>query len=48
MPAALVGRTGGDRVTVSVAGVVAADLALDEAEHAWGDGLTRHFEAAAV
>ena len=48
VPAALVGRTGGDRVAVSVAGVVAADLALDEAEHAWGDGLTRYFEAAAV
>ena len=47
VPAALIGRTGGDRVTVAVAGDVAADLSLEAAEHAWGNGLTRHLEPAA-
>ena len=48
VPAAVVGRTGGDRVTVSVAGAVVADVALEAAEHAWATGLARHFEPAAV
>ena len=48
VPAALVGRTGGGRVTVSVAGAVVADVALEAAEHAWATGLARHFEPAAV
>ena len=48
VPAALVGRTGGSRVTVSVGGAVVADVALEAAEHAWTTGLARHFEPAAV
>ncbi len=48
VPAAVIGRTGGGRVTVSVAGEVVADAALDAAERAWTTGLARHFEAAAV
>ena len=48
VPASVIGRTGGGRVTVSVAGEVAADAALAEAEHAWASGLARHFEPGAV
>ena len=48
VPAAVVGRTGGDWVTVSVAGAVVADVALEAAEHAWATGLARYFEPAAV
>lgn len=48
VPAARIGRTGGSRVTVSVAGDVVADTALEAAERAWGGGLTRRLEPAAV
>ena len=48
VPASVIGRTGGGRVTVSVAGAVAADAALSDAEHAWASGLTRHFEPGAA
>ena len=48
VPASVIGSTGGGRVTVSVAGEVAADAALAEAEHAWASGLARHFEPGAV
>jgi phosphoribosylformylglycinamidine synthase len=48
VPASVIGRTGGGRVTVSVAGEVAADAALAEAEHAWASGMARHFEPGAV
>ena len=48
VPAAVIGRTGGDRVTVSVAGDVVADVAIETAEHAWATGLARHFEPAMV
>ena len=44
VPATPIGRTGGERLTISVAGEVVADVGLDEAEQAWGNGLTRHFE----
>ena len=47
VPAAVIGGTGGDRVTMSVAGDVVADVALEAAEHAWATGLARHFEPAA-
>ena len=46
--ATAIGRTGGDRLTVSVAGDVVADVALKTAEHAWATGLTRHLDPAAV
>ena len=48
VPAAVIGRTGGDRVTVSVAGGVVADVAIETAEHTWATGLARHFEPAVV
>ena len=44
VPATPIGRTGGERLTISVAGGVVADVGLDEAEQAWGNGLTRYFE----
>ena len=48
VPAAAIGRTGGDRLAVAVAGDVVADVALETAEHAWATGLTRHLDPAEV
>ncbi|MEE2963780.1 MAG: phosphoribosylformylglycinamidine synthase subunit PurL [Acidobacteriota bacterium] len=47
VPAVVIGRTGGDRIRLAVAGEQVADIGLDEAEQVWGQGLTRHFEAVA-
>jgi phosphoribosylformylglycinamidine synthase len=47
VPAVVIGRTGGDRIRLAVAGEQVADIGLDEAEQAWGQGLTRHFETVA-
>jgi phosphoribosylformylglycinamidine synthase subunit PurL len=44
VPATVIGSTGGDRLRFAVAGQLVADIGVDEAEHAWGQGLTRHFE----
>ncbi|MDA1094661.1 MAG: phosphoribosylformylglycinamidine synthase subunit PurL [Acidobacteria bacterium] len=44
VPATVIGTTGGDRIRVSVNGQLVADIGVDEAEQAWGQGLTRHFE----
>jgi phosphoribosylformylglycinamidine synthase len=46
VPASVIGHTGGDRLTISVAGEIVAAVRLDEAEQAWAHGLSRHFEAA--
>ncbi len=46
VPASVIGHTGGERLTISVAGAVVAAIGLDEAEQAWDNGLTRHFETA--
>ena len=48
VPAAVIGRTGGDRITILVDGTVVADVALNEAEQRWANGLTRHFEPVVV
>ena len=48
VPAAVIGSTGGGRVTVSAAGDVIADAALADAEQAWISGLARHFEPGAA
>ena len=48
VPVAVIGRTGGDRVTVSLSGRVVADVAIEAAEHAWATGLARHFEPPAA
>ena len=46
VPASVIGRTGGARVAIAVAGETVADVAVDDAEQAWTAGLTRHFERA--
>ena len=48
VPAVVIGRTGGTRLAIAVAGAVVAEVGLDEAEQAWADGLARHFEHAAA
>ena len=48
VPAVVIGQTGGARLAISVAGAVAAEVGLDEAERAWANGLTRHFDHAAA
>ena len=45
VPAAVVGRTGGDRISVAVSDVTVAAIGLDAAEQAWGHGFARHFDA---
>ena len=46
VPATVIGQTGGEGLTISVAGEVGAAIGLNEAEQAWANGLARHFEAA--
>ena len=46
VPAAVIGQTGGERLTISIDGDVTADIGLDAAERTWANGLTRHFEPA--
>jgi phosphoribosylformylglycinamidine synthase len=48
VPATVIGQTGGERLTIAVAGDVVADIGLEEAEQAWANGLTRHFEHVAA
>jgi phosphoribosylformylglycinamidine synthase len=44
VPAAVIGRSGGDRIRISVGGDVVIDCATAEAEQRWKNGLTRYFE----
>ena len=44
VPAHVVGRTGGDRISVAVSDVTVAAIGLDAAEQAWGNGFARHFD----
>jgi phosphoribosylformylglycinamidine synthase len=44
VPAAVIGRSGGDRIRITVGGVIAIDCATAEAEQRWKNGLTRYFE----
>ena len=46
VPASVIGRTGGERLTITVGGHPVVDVALVEAEQAWMWGFTRHFEPA--
>ena len=48
VPATVIGQTGGERLAISVAGAVVAEIGLDAAEQAWANGLTRYFEDAAA
>jgi phosphoribosylformylglycinamidine synthase len=39
IPAAVIGRTGGDRVTISVGGAKAIDRSVADAEQAWATAI---------
>jgi phosphoribosylformylglycinamidine synthase subunit PurL len=41
--ATVIGRTGGNRLRITVAGQAAIDVAVDDAERAWSSALERHF-----
>jgi phosphoribosylformylglycinamidine synthase len=43
VPARIVGRTGGSRLRVAVAGEIAIDVAIDEAERVWSTALGKYF-----
>lgn len=45
LPAAVIGKTGGDRIRVAVDGDVVADVGLEEAGNSWTTGFTRHFRS---
>ena len=45
VPAAVIGRVGGTRVRVSIAGRAVIDEALGVAEHIWSSGIDRYFES---
>ena len=46
VPATVIGRVGGDRLRLSIAGVVAIDEPLAEAEQIWATAIDRYFEPA--
>ena len=48
VPAASIGRTGGARITISLAGAVEVDCAVAEAEQVWASALGRHFAGRAA
>jgi len=43
VPARVVGRTGGNVLRIAVAGHIAVDVTVDEAERAWASALDRYF-----
>jgi phosphoribosylformylglycinamidine synthase len=45
VPAAVVGRTGGDRIAIRVAGQRVVDCTVAEAEQHWTNGLAKFFES---
>jgi len=44
VPAAVVGRTGGDRLRIAVGGEMTIDLTIDEAERVWAGAIERRFQ----
>jgi phosphoribosylformylglycinamidine synthase len=44
VPARVIGETGGNRLHMSVGGVVVIDQPVDVAERAWGSAIARYFE----
>jgi phosphoribosylformylglycinamidine synthase subunit PurL len=48
VPARVIGRTGGDRIRIAVAGVTAIDCALVEAERVWSTTLEKQFAGRAA
>jgi phosphoribosylformylglycinamidine synthase subunit PurL len=45
VPAAVIGRTGGARVKISIGGRTVIDLSVAEAEQIWASGLEKYFRA---
>jgi hypothetical protein len=43
VPAAKIGRTGGTRLVIRLDGEPAIDVAISDAEHAWGSAIETHF-----
>ena len=48
VPAEVIGRTGGSRLTIQVAGRPAIDCAVGEAEQIWSSAIGRHFAGRAA
>jgi phosphoribosylformylglycinamidine synthase len=46
VPAARIGETGGDRLSIEIDGEVIVDAGLDAVRSAWSEGLTRELERA--
>src|SRR2546428_333736 len=44
VPARVVGRTGGSRLRIAVAGQLAIDVSIDEAERVWSSAVERYFQ----
>ncbi len=48
VPARVIGRTGGSRITIRVAGAPAVDCGIAEAEHIWNGAIAAHFRRASA
>jgi hypothetical protein len=48
VPAAKLGRTGGNRISVAVDGSIAIDCSVAEAEQTWTNALGRYFAGRAA
>ncbi|MBI2835957.1 MAG: phosphoribosylformylglycinamidine synthase II, partial [Acidobacteria bacterium] len=48
VPASAIGRTGGTRIRIAVAGAPVVDLPVEEAEHVWATAIERRLEARAA
>ncbi|MEO8521589.1 MAG: phosphoribosylformylglycinamidine synthase subunit PurL [Acidobacteriota bacterium] len=48
VPARVIGRTGGSRMTIRVAGAPAVDCGVAEAEHIWNGAIAAHFRRASA
>jgi phosphoribosylformylglycinamidine synthase II len=46
VPAEVVGRTGGTRITIQVAGAEGLDIGVADAEHVWAHAIERYFDKA--
>jgi hypothetical protein len=44
VPARVIGRTGGSRLRITVAGETAIDVSIDDAERVWRAAMERYFD----
>jgi phosphoribosylformylglycinamidine synthase subunit PurL len=44
VPAKVIGRTGGNRLRIAVAGETMIDVSVDEAERVWSSAIDKYFE----